>query len=303
MANGKPRGVKVQFPGMKAEVLRYSPTVVCVPPEGARGAEDPAVVLIMRWMDAADAHAAKYMRSYASLYPGSAQIVVSAPQKHLWLGEAYRERELGVVVHLLREMGVDVDGTMPGAGEGLLVHTFSNGGCLSLISLARRILRSRAAPSPAPAIPATALIYDSCPAPITTRGGAHAFSMVFRSPWLRWLAWYGIYAALGLMRSVNSALGFPDSTGRMREDLLDPLLLPAEAPRAYIYSKGDKIVPWQSVEEMIELERGEGRKVDTERYEDTPHVAHARGDEVRYWRTVRRTWEEGVRSGSAGRGD
>jgi len=291
--------MKVTFPGMQGEVLRYSPTVVMVPAQGARDPKEPAVVLIMRWMDAADAHAAKYMRQYASLYPGSTQIVVAAPQKNLWLGEAYREKEMGVVVELLREQGVDVDGEKGGEGVPLLVHTFSNGGCLSLISLSRRILLSRPSPSSAPAVPAKALIFDSCPAPITTHNGAYAFSMVFRSPWLRWCSWYVIYAALGLMRGVNAALGYPDSAGRMREDLLDPALLPSQVPRAYIYSKADKIVPYQYVEEMIALEKKEGRQVDTERYEDTPHVAHARGDEKRYWAAVTRAWEGGMKGGAA----
>ncbi|KZT60145.1 hypothetical protein CALCODRAFT_492706 [Calocera cornea HHB12733] len=213
---------------------------------------------------------------------------------------------MGVVVQLLREEGVDVDGSGSGSGSGeegggrpLLVHTFSNGGCLSLISLARRVLLSRPAPSAsaAPAIPALALVYDSCPAPITTRSGADAFSMVFRAPWARWCAWYAIYALLGVMRGVNRLLGFPDSAGRMQDDLLDPALLPAGAPRVYIYGKDDAIIPYKSVEEMIAREREEGkrvgRKVQGERYEGTAHVAHVRGGEGRYWAAVGRVWKEG----------
>ncbi|EJU06556.1 hypothetical protein DACRYDRAFT_113231 [Dacryopinax primogenitus] len=292
---------KVPFPGLEGEVLRYSSTVVVRPAQREAGAGEPGVVLIMRWMDAADAHAAKYMSAYTQLYPGSTQVVVSSPQKLLWLGEAYREQEMGVVQQVLEEQGVLGRGQQ-GEGKGLLLHVFSNGGCLTLISLCKRILAYRALPTspstaaddpapPQPALPAKAIIYDSCPAPITLPGGATAFSMIFPPP-VRGIAWYAIYGLLLLVRGVNGLLGYPDSVGRMREELLSPLLLPDEAQRVYVYGTGDRIVPFEEVEEMVELERRRGRKVRQERFEGSGHVLHVRSEPGRYWECVKRVWEE-----------
>ena len=51
------------------------------------------------------------------------------------------------------------------------------------------------------------------------------------------------------------------------------------------------MVPWTEVEEHAEEARKAGLDVRMERFEGSPHVAHARTDLERYWGTVKKVWE------------
>ena len=63
-------------------------------------------------------------------------------------------------------------------------------------------------------------------------------------------------------------------------------------PRLYLYSQADEMVPWTEVEEHAEEARKAGLDVRMERFEGSPHVAHARTDPERYWGAVKKVWED-----------
>lgn len=87
-----------------------------------------------------------------------------------------------------------------GPTSDVLVHTLSNGGCLTLQELNEHLRKNAsAAGSAQPAtIPARAFIYDSCPGLSTLTSTIRAFSAGLRNP----LVYYPAVAAITVMYSV-----------------------------------------------------------------------------------------------------
>jgi len=103
--------------------------------------------------------------------------------------------------------------------------------------------------------------------------------MPLRSRLTRYPA-YVFHTVLWLLNRVYKVVLRPKPAGidKMRLDLNDPTLLPQETKRLYIYSKTDSIIRWQDVERHIEDARKAGIEVTVEKYEESPHVTHARMD-------------------------
>ncbi len=64
------------------------------------------------------------------------------------------------------------------------------------------------------------------------------------------------------------------------------------APRLYLYSMTDLIIPGDEVAAHAEQARAGGVAVAEEVFERSAHVSHARTDPERYWAAVKRLWEE-----------
>ena len=63
------------------------------------------------------------------------------------------------------------------------------------------------------------------------------------------------------------------------------------APRLYLYSKADLIIPGEEVAAHVKEARARGVEVAEEVFERSPHVSHARTEPERYWAAVRKLWE------------
>jgi hypothetical protein len=85
--------------------------------------------------------------------------------------------------------------------------------------------------------------------------------------------------------------------------LFDYLNLPNNLPpvsRLYIYSKIDELIPYKDVEEHARQAKeelgirggGEGGEVRLEKFENTSHVGHMRGDPERYWNSIQKVWRD-----------
>lgn len=79
----------------------------------------------------------------------------------------------------------------------------------------------------------------------------------------------------------------------MRRSLLDPAVLPQkDVPVGFVYSADDELIQPDMVERQIALVTQAGAEpVLSERYDSSPHVAHARTDPPRYWGLVQRVWD------------
>lgn len=77
---------------------------------------------------------------------------------------------------------------------------------------------------------------------------------------------------------------------RRRRELMDEMFFPAQAARLYLYSKSDKIVPFDGVERHIEDSRLLGLNVESLRFDDSPHVGHIQKHGCEYWESVRMLW-------------
>lgn len=79
--------------------------------------------------------------------------------------------------------------TLPGKTSPILVHTFSNGGCLGLARLNEALAMSQPLLKPVQqGIPARSFIFDSCPGTSSLIIWIRAFTAPIKSPFLKWPA-------------------------------------------------------------------------------------------------------------------
>jgi pimeloyl-ACP methyl ester carboxylesterase len=198
----------------------------------------------------------------------------------------------------------------------VLVHAFSNGRCpiccpnssLTIsggswqLATLSNILRERATTTGYPDTPnsPSAIVLDSCPGNGGVEKTVKAFTTAVRGLFVKRLVTFFIrtvYFLYAIRRRLFRETG--DSIiDEMKTTLHRPKILPwlsKTTPRLYIYSKGDDIVPYEEVEGHAEQARKAGLDVRTLRFEDSPHVAHARTHPQQYWEAVRNLWEEASR--------
>lgn len=204
------------------------------------------------------------------------------------------------------------------AAPQVLVHTLSNGGCLVLGHIYNAL-----DPAHRRCLPPHVTVFDSCPGHFRFWGGVTAFSMgLARAPRLRrWAALPAVYLlvlAMFVRIRAERALAWLGGLGRVLLARLAPGRPPSPRPpgparalnpwtphnvntvfggnrrevrRAYLYSHGDAIIPAQDVEEHAAEARQLGFTVwRMAAFPNSAHVAHARADPPRYWRTIRETW-------------
>ncbi|TFK33425.1 hypothetical protein BDQ12DRAFT_691088 [Crucibulum laeve] len=270
----------------------------------------PTIILIFGWMGAKLTHLYKYTKVYDELFPNTTKVLIRCEPVYFWSSEKTNRARVAPVVEVLRRLGCIPSAARTTIENGdaveplvinetprVLMHAFSNGGCLQLTTLSALI---SASPSPplSLALP-SALIIDSAPG----SGGVHvtqrAFSCAIHNPIIRYIAIAFIafmYLYLYISRLFSSRLHMLD---RMHELLLNHAMFPwthKATRRLYMYSDGDDLVPAVEVEEHMSNAVKTGWVVSCERFGSSMHVAHARLDPARYWSAVEEVWEEAVRA-------
>ncbi|KAG9111566.1 hypothetical protein FRC07_008042, partial [Ceratobasidium sp. 392] len=186
--------------------------------------------------------------------------------------------------------------------SGLLVHTFSNGGAVTLSSVARYLAEASHLSPTSSALPAQVLIFDSLPGIVDLRIAMTAFTTSIRSPTIRALAklYYGTlyFGDTIWRRTISQDRDGTAFFGRIHHDLNDSKLLPQQVPRTYLYSDVDPLVQTESVEghakkvkESLAADGIGSDVVKLVKFKGSQHVSHARQDPQRYWDAVIKTWE------------
>ena len=146
--------------------------------------------------------------------------------------------------------------------------------------------------------PGRVFVFDSAPGRVSFIMLARSFTAGIKSPILRAL----LYVPAGLTVFLFKAVGFrrwllpfgsreKEPFSQMRDDLLNPTLIPLTAPRLYFYSMSDLLVSGETVEEHIEEAREVGvMTILTKRDDKAAHVSHLRVDPIGYWAAVRKLW-------------
>ncbi len=110
---------------------------------------------------------------------------------------------------------------------------------------------------------------------------------------LRWLGFVMLHLFLGAYFVAKTATGGRNKVEVMREGLLDQRYWDVGVPRAYVFSKEDKMVVWEDVVEHAGMaERAGWKRVSVEEFEGSAHCGHLLVDEGRYWGIVERVWGE-----------
>jgi hypothetical protein len=169
----------------------------------------------------------------------------------------------------------------------VFLHLFSNSGAQSASTLLRAYRDT--SPSSKETLPVKGVLLDSTPSTGKYSSAYAGLSYeLIRFPLL--LRLLGVVFVHGLISTVwlyALLTGQPNVLTKANEDLNDPFLTPKDAPRAYLYSREDKLVRSEDVEAHAEAAEKRGWRVKRVSFEGTDHCRHAKGKgEGTYWRVV-----------------
>jgi hypothetical protein len=223
--------------------------------------------------------------------PDAELILVRSSREFFWRSIEANNDLLKPVADRLKAGILSSDRTSP---PSLLIHVFSNGGCLQLTTLAE--LLSSSSSSSTPSLPARAIAFDSCPGRTTLGITLRAFTAPIKSTPVRYLA----YVPLTAWFLGSRLTGQPNLIEVMRDKLNDPALLPADAQRLYLYSRIDELIDPTDVEAHANdaREKLSGAQIKLREFDGSAHVSHARTFPKEYWGEMEAMWERATTSGS-----
>lgn len=140
----------------------------------------------------------------------------------------------------------------------------------------------------------SALIFDSCPGVGNLKTIKLAFRAVIKNPIIRFIALTFLYTMhfirLGLSLLLGKRVMIMEN---LQIELWNPRVLPwmgLHTPRLYLFSRKDKLIPWQDVTRHADTAKERGMDVHCELFEESEHVAHIRVEPERYWSSVQMVW-------------
>ncbi|MCJ1396912.1 hypothetical protein MMC11_000103 [Xylographa trunciseda] len=238
----------------------------------------PDIVLLLSWSGANIKHVAKYTPGYLELYPDSHIILVTSAFTDFVYGSSTSKK-------LQIRPVIQVFTSNPEAR--VLVHLFSNGGSHKLWRLAKLYKETQGR-----LLPMDALVLDSAPGKATFERSTEALAYEAPQAWyLRLPSVALIYLFVFMFQVVLTTTGWTNTIDRVWNELNDPDLISVKAIREYIYSKADRLVSWNDVEDHADEAEAKGYQVGKEIFENTGHVAHMRLENERYWGVISGLWD------------
>jgi hypothetical protein len=217
-------------------------------------------------MNARLAHVEKYTQQHRLLFPHSSILLIPT-RSGLPLSSWDKTATQISAISILNDTSiVPLDGS-------IFVHTFSNGGTIQFQKLIQRnlIVNGKGLDS------VKKIVFDSAPG----RGNFWRVVDAFAAPWdqssflVKFFMRSIVTVILLIAIVVYNIFGWKHIPDEIKE-LNGPELgvCVKEVPRMFVYSKTDRLVPWQAIEEFA----AEGQKlgkmeVRLHKYEDSPHVS------------------------------
>ncbi|KAJ6553576.1 hypothetical protein DFH09DRAFT_1366190 [Mycena vulgaris] len=252
--------------------------------------DTPTVIVIFGWMSAKLSHLHKYSAMYRKIYPHATLILVRSELSYIWATTSMLKARFRPVVEALEALGCLEN------RQRILTHTFSNGGSLHVLALARML--SSVPVDTQTLRPPSALIIDSSPGGDSLDRIQLALTSSIRNILLKLIANGFVRLVYCFLWIVGHLLRRPSPVQVIMAGLRRPRVLPwidERSPRLYIYSKADEMVPWADVEENAAAAASEGLDVRRLRFDNSAHVAHARIHPEEYWAAVRNIWADACR--------
>ena len=248
---------------------------------------EPKLIIVGAWMNAADQHIAKYTVRLQAIYPSSPILLIKTFPYHFTLIGTLG-RDIQPAVPVIRS--ILGDGAGDPAHPELLVQLFSNGGSAVKFNL-YNAYAATAKPGQSAVLPANVTLFDSCPGAFTWGRSITAFTIGL-STFMKILMAPFFHALVLAYFVTHNMVGRPNPLQQFASSHNDKAKNGSEARRAYVYSEADKLVGHDAGEAHIAEARAKGfNVVRVENFKDTPHVAHMRSDEERYWGVLRELWE------------
>ena len=241
----------------------------------------PDLIILATWADARLRPISKYIQGYQRLYPTARILVIQSQFYDLaFRSLASTQKRLDPAFEVVR--------AATSANESILLHSLSNGGAFIATQLAVKYRLATGTP-----LPVRAHVIDSAPGGATIQSGIAASAAAAPKGWLRPLVLGVLYTACFSIWLSSRVFKTVNVVDRVRNGLLDKMLLAGQRQICYVYSKSDKIVGSEDVEEHAGEAKKKGFKVDRVIFEKSAHVAHVVDDPERYWSSVEKVWEQG----------
>lgn len=241
----------------------------------------PTTILVLAWMDAAAKHIAKYVATYAALYPHARIIVgtMTTPD-YFKFSEAARQKQFAPILFALTDD--------PAPSPKLLVHLFSNGGVKSLYALSLAHLTKTGSP-----LTPTLLVADSGPGRPHLSNDIHVLMRRMPKNPVLWVLQYVVtlVVALVILFVYHYTPFWYTLVRGPREHMIDPKQIAIDCRYCYIYSMEDRLIVGKDVEDHAKSAEEVGYKVEKHRFVGSQHVSHMRLDEGKYWTIVAEAWE------------
>ncbi|RGP69141.1 transmembrane 53-b [Fusarium sporotrichioides] len=267
------------------EVFFYRPSTTS--DSAPNGSIPPKLVIVASWTNALDTHIAKYVDKHKQLFP-AAQILLVKSFNKTFFDPKGLARFVRPMVPVIR--AAVPEGASSTSEPSILIHIFSNGGSSCISALYDEYSISAQADED-PYLPPHVMVFDSAPG-AQRASTTHAFFVVNFSKLQRFFLSPLIYIfALfwQLTRNLGNTKDWLVYWGKTHNEAEGKK--ERELRRSYIYSDTDDLVLHTDLEiqasQAVEL----GYNVRMEKFVGSQHVAHARHDDERYWRTVQRTWD------------
>lgn len=241
----------------------------------------PTTILFFAWLGALPRHFSKYITYYTNRYPNARILVITNGNSDLiYRSYAAQEKRLEPALQVIL-----ADTNLDGRGR-LLTHAFSNGGSNALANLLLAFYRRTGKP-----MPLRALIMDSAPGRVYLRPLADAMRMSMpKQKYFQLPIMIFVFSLLGVLWVMHRVFRLENAVDRLRRLLNDPQFSLLDARRCYVYSKSDKLVKWEDVEEHADEAERRGYDVSREKFDESEHVSHMKMDRVKYWGAMERLW-------------
>ncbi|KAI1415396.1 hypothetical protein F5Y13DRAFT_157299 [Hypoxylon sp. FL1857] len=265
---------------------------------------DPKLVLVLGWMDARDAHLARYINQYRNMYPSSAILLVKGRFADLVFPSVGLRDTAPAVEPMLAALE---DSENNGAPQDtmrprLLIHSLSGGGSCSLYHLYNHFAQRRGGQPDEQGhissnnqggqrVPRHVTIFDSSPGVWSYQFNVDLLTAALKPGWRRLMVLPVVHLVAMTFWVLIRVFGLPDNQKTYATAHKDPRKN-NELSRTYIYSDSDKICLARVVEADAAEARKKGFDVRLEHFEGSGHVAHSRVDTDRYWRIVRDAWDD-----------
>nr|POE69029.1 transmembrane protein 53 [Quercus suber] len=246
-----------------------------------------SLIIFCSWMGAAPKHIAKYTEAYKKQFPDAEILLVQSSMSTVLRGGLDMTAACSVVRSHLDPRN-EQNAIQTASTGKILWHASSNGGAMTAVNLLRELQHQHSFPRLPPS--AARLVLDCAPGKPEISGSVRAVmlqlpksSMVFRL-----LATALVYAISVTYLLVYSVLRWDFPLTQTRRDLNNAdRFFPHDAPRLYIYSKGDALVPWHHISEHVREARRLGYSaVKEEIFEKAQHCFLVAEDAKRYWDAV-----------------
>ncbi|KAH6877282.1 hypothetical protein B0T10DRAFT_190514 [Thelonectria olida] len=260
---------------LNSMVAYFDPGPSAPPPSDA-----PRLIIVLGWMDARDAHVAKYIDHYRTMFPSSRILLVRSPG-FMWARHALRRENLQAAVPVLRDLSTAAADT--DEQPQVLLHVFSNGGVASAGTLWE--LWAGSLDGAGQRMPRFVTVMDSCPGFWNYAGNLNATALSL--PGWAWPVAHGIIFVCWLLWLAHDKQGPQEANAAI---LNSPAFMSREVRRTYVYGTADRAVAWEHIETHAREAQQKGSTARLEKFEGGQHVSQMRVDADRYWRAVGETW-------------